>query len=55
MNEDIFVNYVSKLRLGCAAGVDGISAEHIKWARHSKIIPHLCQMLSVCTRFGIVP
>ena len=35
--------------------VDGISAEHIKWARHSIIISHLCQMLSVCIRFGIVP
>ena len=55
MNEEIFVNYVSKLRLGCAAGVDDISAENIKWARYSKIIPHLCQMLSVCVRFDIVP
>ena len=43
------------LLLGCAADEDGITADHIKWARGSKLASTLCQMLSMCVRYVIVP
>jgi hypothetical protein len=45
---------VEKLRTGCAAGIDGITAEHIKWAKDTELITVICNMLTLCIRFGIV-
>ena len=47
--------YIDRLRQGCAAGIDGISAEHLRWSKGSQIIPVLCDMLTLCIRFGLVP
>jgi len=46
---------ISKLRLGCAAGADGISAEHLRYATDSSLPLHLSMMLSGCLRFGCLP
>ena len=54
MTEQTVLTYISRLRLGCAAGIDGVSAEHLKWSRNTRVIPVLCQMLTLCVRFGIV-
>jgi hypothetical protein len=50
----MLTTYIDRLRNGCAAGIDGISAEHIKWSKNSFILPVLCDMLTLCVRFGIV-
>ena len=55
ITEAMLKKYVNKLRSGCAAGIDGISAEHLKFAVGTKVIKVLCSMLTICIRFGIVP
>ena len=47
--------YISMLKSGCAAGIDGIVPEHLKYASNSKIVLHLCWLLSVCFQFGVIP
>ena len=47
-------NYLSKLRTGCAAGIDGICAEHLKLASETKVISAVCNILTLCIQFGIV-
>jgi hypothetical protein len=54
MRESDLLQYVEKLRTGCAAGIDGITAEHIKWAKDTELITVICNMLTLCIRFGIV-
>jgi len=49
------LNYVNKLRTGCAPGIDGITAEHILWGKDTRLINILCNMLTICFRYGIVP
>jgi hypothetical protein len=46
---------ISKLRLGCAAGADGISAEHLRYAVDSPLPLHLSMLLSACLRSGRLP
>ena len=43
-----------KYNLGCAAGIDGVTAEHLKYAKSSRVIDALCSMLTVCVQFGVV-
>ena len=50
----LLLSYAQKLRTGCAPGLDGITVEHILWAEHSQLIPRICNMLTLCIRFGIV-
>ena len=40
------IKYINKLRSGCAAGMDGITAEHLKYASTSNILEVLQNMLS---------
>ena len=40
--------------MGCAAGIDGIKAEHNKYAANSKLPLHLSNLLSLCVTFGFV-
>ncbi len=40
--------------MGCAAGIDGISVEHIKYSMNTEFMPALCKMLTLCVRFGII-
>ena len=54
MSESMLLTYMKRLRMGCASGVDGISAEHLKWAENTKIITTICQIITLCVRFGIV-
>ena len=54
MSQSTFMQYMNKLRTGCAAGIDGITAEHIKWANNTVRITVICHMLTLCIRFGIV-
>ena len=55
ITKSMILAHLSKLRTGCAAGIDGITAEHLKWAKDSRILPTICCMLTLCIRFGIVP
>lgn len=55
LTEAKLMKYIKKLRMGCASGIDGITAEHVKWASGTRVIKSLCVMLTLCIRFGIVP
>ena len=46
--------YIAKLNSGCSAGLDGIMAEHLKYAYNSILLLHLSILLSICVSFGIV-
>ena len=37
------------------SGIDGITAEHILWAKDTTLISTLSKILTVCFRYGIVP
>ena len=43
------------LKLNCSAGSDGVTAEHLKYAAGTKLILHLCNLLSTCFNYGVVP
>ena len=47
--------YIAKLNSCCSAGLDGITAEHLKYANNSILLLHLSILLSICVAFGIVP
>ena len=46
---------IDKLRVGRAAGIDGVLAEHIKYSSGSGVLARLSSMLTLCLRFGVVP
>ncbi len=46
--------YIERLKPGCAAGVDGISSEHLKYAIDCpELIYHLCVLLTLCLRYCV--
>ena len=47
--------FVKSLKSGCAAGVDGVTSEHLKYAEQSDIIIHLCHIFTICFKFGVMP
>jgi hypothetical protein len=47
--------YITKLKCGCSPGSDGIMVEHLKYSNNSELILHLCALLTICFRFGVVP
>ena len=48
--------YIERLKPGCAAGVDGISSEHLKYALDCpELIYHLCVLLTLCLRYRVLP
>ena len=55
LSQTRLIKAINKLRLGCAPGIDGITAEHIKYDKGSNLMPHICNMLSLCIHFGTVP
>ena len=46
---------MSKIRLGCFPGSDGITGEYVSYAVNSNIVLFLCQLFTVCFKSGIVP
>ena len=53
--EFLMKKYMSKIKLGCSSGTDGITGEHVRYAVNSNIVLHLCQLFTVCFKSGIVP
>ena len=47
--------YIKKLNNGPSPGFDGISAEHLRCALHTKLPTLLSVMFSICLRHGYVP
>ena len=47
--------YIHALKSGSAAGLDGITSEHLKFGMATKLPYYLSNMLSICVRFGVVP
>ena len=43
------------MKSGSSPGIDGITPDHLKSALNSPIVFHLCKLLTVCFRFGMVP
>ena len=39
----------------CSLGLDGISAEHFKYATDTRLVYHISNLLTLCVRFNIVP
>ena len=54
VTKEKLLKYINKLHLGCAAGIDGVTAEHLKFAKSSRVIEVLCSMLTVCVQYGVV-
>jgi len=46
---------IKQLKSGCAAGVDNVTPEHLKFSLSSSVPMRLSIMLSLCLRFGCVP
>ena len=38
-----------------SAGIDGLTAEHILFAKDSNLSAHLCYLFSICFQHGVVP
>ena len=55
MTEKMLNKYISKLRLGCAPGIDGLMTEHFRYAMGTQIVPFLSNLFTLCIKFGIVP
>lgn len=56
ISQERIKTYISKLKCGCSHGVDGILAEHIKWASGSDhFISRLCEIFTICIQHGVVP
>lgn len=49
------VRLIKALKTGCSPGVDGITAEHLKYAIGSPLPIHLSVMLTLCLRHGCLP
>ena len=47
--------YIKQLKSGTAAGVDGITTEHLKTALDSKLPLLLSNMFTICLRYGVLP
>ena len=54
-SENSVVKYIKRLKAGCAAGCDGVTAEHLKHSLETDMPEHLSCILTICARFGIVP
>jgi hypothetical protein len=54
MTESMLLTYIKQLRRGCAAGIDGIYAEHLVWSKDTLVMSTLCNLLTLCVRFGLV-
>ena len=43
------------MKSGSSPGIDGITPDHLKRALNSPIVFHLCKLLMVSFRFGMLP
>ena len=56
LSEDRAIRYIKALKSGCAHGMDGVLAEHLKHGINcNRFIHQLSVMLSVSLQFGVVP
>ena len=55
ISEATIRKYVKKLKSGLAAGIDGITGEHLKNARHTRLSLLLSQLLTICVQYGVLP
>ena len=46
---------IGKLKRGCAAGVDGITTEHVQLSAKTDVPLRISLLLTLCLRFGCVP
>ena len=54
--EERLKRYIDKMKCGSAYVIDGITAEHLKYALNcDELIHHLCVTLTICVKYGIVP
>ena len=47
--------YIKQLKCGTAAGHDGLTAEHLRYAIKTKLPLYLSQLFTLCLQFGEVP
>ncbi len=53
--EEDLIQYIKRLKVKRAPGIDGITAEHLLNEQDSNLVSHVPGMLSLCLRFGVVP
>ena len=46
---------IRQLKLGCSAGVDHITSEHLRYGIDSMLPLHLSSLFSICLRYGVLP
>ena len=56
MPMDRLKRIINKLKVGCSPGLDGVTAEHLKYMDNSKLLSHILLLLvNLCIRHGVVP
>ena len=54
-SESLINKCIKSLKKESAAGIDGLTAEHILFAKDSNLSAHLCYLFSICFQHGVVP
>ena len=47
--------FIKNLKNGCAPGGDSITSGHVKLASNTDVVLHLCNLFTLCFKFGVVP
>ena len=55
VTEEQVRKHILSLRKNCSTGIDGISSEHLQYGIDTGVIIHLCKLLTICLRYGVVP
>eukprot|EP00914_Ancora_sagittata_P021692 GHVO01043000.1.p1 GENE.GHVO01043000.1~~GHVO01043000.1.p1 ORF type:complete len:367 (-),score=14.65 GHVO01043000.1:1290-2390(-) len=55
VSERRVIRLIRKLRTGCAAGIDGVQAEHLRYATDTSLPLFLSCMLTIGVQFGFLP
>ena len=55
VSESTTLRLIQKLRRGCAAGVDGVTTEHLQLSIKTDVPLRISLLLTLCLRFGCVP
>jgi len=55
LSEAMVIRYIQKLKMGAAAGYDGITPGHLKHSVITSLPLHLSCLMTICLRYSVVP